>query len=423
MFHTEIVRYVRDRLPRLTLYVTSTGALTLGLGAQFIAFVVLARHLGTDQFGKLQTISAVTDLAAAVCGFGAGDTMIRRVVRDPSLYPTVLGHSLLLILSTGAALTVLATAGLAVFINSTDPLQHLGTIAILAFSNIVLFKWIGLTEQIFLARRIFLAANIVNTGFAVFRSIVTIAACLLFGVDNVWNWALWYGALHLLGSAACVLAVRRYGAPHWRLIPDEVRRGLYLITPFFFNVLRQNVDLLAVGMISTPATVGRYGAASRIANMSLVTVHSFNRLVYPKLALMGQQGTSVTFRLAARYVVPSASLALATSVCIFILAPYAPMLFGAEYGEMVVYLRLLCWIPVLVAIQNAIYDALGAADRHGLRAAVYNSGCVAGSILIICLTLFFGLSGTIAGIYIAQGSIAAALWITGFVARDIAQRS
>jgi O-antigen/teichoic acid export membrane protein len=423
MFHTEIVRYVRDRLPRLRLYVTSTGALALGLGAQFIAFVVLARHLGTDQFGKLQTISAVTDLAAAVCGFGAGDTMIRRVVRDQSLYPTVLGHSLILILSTGTALTVLATAGLAVFINSADPLQHLGAIAILAFSNIVLFKWIGLTEQTFLARRNFLAANIVNTGFALFRSIVAIAACLLFKVDNVWNWALWYGALHLFGSTACVLAVRRYGAPQWTLISDEVRRGLYLITPFFFNVLRQNVDLLAIGMISTPATVGRYGAASRIVTMSLVTVHSFNRLVYPKLALMGHQGTSATFRLAVRYVVPAAFLAFTTSACIFILAPYAPILFGAEYGEMVVYLRLLCWIPVLVAIQNAIYDALGAADRHGLRAAVYNSGCVAGSILIICLTMFFGLSGTITGIYIAQGSIAAALWLAGFVARDSAKRS
>jgi hypothetical protein len=37
--------------------------------------------------------------------------------------------------------------------------------------------------------------------------------------------------------------------------------------------------------------------------------------------------------------------------------------------------------------------------------------------------MFFGLSGTIAGIYIAQGSIAAALWLTGFVARGIAKRS
>jgi O-antigen/teichoic acid export membrane protein len=268
-----------------------------------------------------------------------------------------------------------------------------------------------------LARRIFFAANIVNAGFAVFRSIVTIVACLGFGVDNVWNWALWYGALHLIGSAACVLAVRRYGAPHWRIIPDELRRGFHSTTPVFFSVLRQNVDLLAIGMISTPATVGQYGAASRIATMSMVTVHSFNRLVYPKLALMGGHGMSATFRLAARYVVPAAALALSTSLCIFILAPYAPILFGDEYREMVIYLRLLCWLPVLVAIQNAIYDALGAADRHGLRAAVYNLGCVAGSILILCLSFFFGLSGTIAGIYIAQGSIAAALWLVGFVTR------
>jgi O-antigen/teichoic acid export membrane protein len=413
---TDTVRYVRDRIPTLALYVTSTGALVVALGAQFIAFVILARHLGTAQFGKLQTISAATEMAAALCGLGAGDTMIRRVARDPSLYPLVLGHGLILVSTSGIALTVLTATGLSLFVQTaTDQLENLGILLIFAVSNIVLFKWINLAEQIFLARRLYLPANIINMGFAIWRSIVTIAACLVFGVDNIWVWSLWYVAVHLCAAAACVVAVRRFGPPQWRLIPEEVKRGFHFTTPFFFNVLRQNVDLVAVGMVSAPATVGRYSAASRIAIMSLVTVHSFNRLLYPKLAIAGRHGISATFRLACRYVVPATALAVVTSVCVFVLAPYMPLLFGAEYGDMVVYLRILCWIPVMVAIQNAIYDALGAADRHGIRAVVYNTGCVIASTLIIGLTRLYGLPGTIAGIYISHASIAVALWITGFV--------
>ena len=416
---TDTVRYMRDRLPGLTLYVTSTGAMVVALGAQFIAFAILARHLGTAQFGQLQTISATTEMAAALSGVGAGETMTRRVARDLSMYPCVLGHGLILLSTSGIALTMFSAAGLSIFVKAgEDPLQNILILLIMAGSNIILFKWIGFTEQVFLARQLFLRANIVNMGFGLWRSGATIAACLVFKVETIWEWCLWYGAIHLAASAVCAMSVRRFGPPRWGILFEEINRGFHLTTPFFFNILRQNIDLIAIGLISFPATVGKYGAASRIATMSLVTVHSFNRLLYPKLARAGRYGLSTTFGLAVKYVVPATALAIATSAFVFILAPCAPLLFGTEYADMVVYLRMLCWIPILVAIQNAIYDALGAADLHAMRAIVYNAGCIFASMLILGLTWLWGLPGTVAGIYISQASIAIALWITGYVMRQ-----
>jgi O-antigen/teichoic acid export membrane protein len=78
--------------------------LTVGIAAQSIGFIVLARWLGSDQFGHLSMITAATNLGAAWCGLGTSEAMRRRAGRDPSLYPTLLGHCLILLFVSGTVL-------------------------------------------------------------------------------------------------------------------------------------------------------------------------------------------------------------------------------------------------------------------------------------------------------------------------------
>jgi O-antigen/teichoic acid export membrane protein len=411
---------LRDRLPTLRLYAASTGTLVLALGAQFIAFVVLARHLGTTQFGHMVTISAATDLACALCGIGAGEALIRRVVREPALYPTVLGHNLILLLGSGLVLTLVTTLGLALFVRvDPDPVANALVMVVFALGGIMLSRWIGVTEQIFLGHHNFRGANFVNAGFAIWRSLVTLTACLVFGVSRIQSWAPWYVGMYVVGAVVCALGVRQYGAPRWRIIRDEIALGVHFSTPFFFNILRQNVDLLTLNLVALPATIGKYSAASRIVLTSMVTVHSFNRLLYPKLAIAGRDGVRATLNLAIKYVILAVGLAVVTSAGVFIVAPFMPWLFGKDYGDMVTYMRVLSWVPILIAFQNAAYDSLGAADRHGVRATVYNVGCVCAAILIFGSTYLFGIDGTFVAVYLSHGLIAVALWVTVFrLSRD-----
>ncbi|HVY57330.1 MAG TPA: lipopolysaccharide biosynthesis protein [Xanthobacteraceae bacterium] len=399
----------------MTLYATSTGTLVLALGAQFIAFVVLARHLGTTQFGYMVTISAATELACALCGVGAGEALIRRVVRDPSLYPAVLGHNLILMLSSGVVLTLVTTVGLAYFVPvDPDPVANAGVMFLFALGGIPLSRWIGVTEQIFLGHRQFGRANALNAGFAVWRSVVTLFACFVFNVDHIHTWVFWYVGMYAVGVIACWAAVRRYGAPRWTILREELKLGFHFSTPFFFNMLRQNVDLLSLNLVAAPATIGKYSAASRIVLTSMVTVHSFNRLLYPKLAVAGKDGVRATLGLAIKYVILAVGLAVVTSAAVFVIAPFMPWLFGRDFGDMVTYMRVLCWVPILISFTNAAYDSLGAADRHGVRAMVYNIGCVAASALIFVSTYFFGIDGTFVAVYVSHGLIAIAMWITVF---------
>src|ERR1700693_5305898 len=140
------VAAVRDQGAVVIQYVLSTGTLVVGLGSQLIAFIVLARYLGTSQLGQWMTILAATSLAGQICGIGAGESMIRRVSRKSSIYPILLGHGLILSFASGIPLIALSVVGLTFFVSITNVvIEDIAILLIFAFSNIMLYQWISLT--------------------------------------------------------------------------------------------------------------------------------------------------------------------------------------------------------------------------------------------------------------------------------------
>jgi O-antigen/teichoic acid export membrane protein len=410
-------------LPAIRLYITSTSLLTVGIAAQSIGFVVLARWLGSDQFGHLSMITAATNLGGAWCGLGAGEAMRRRAGREPALYPQLLGHSLILLLVSGAALTVVMSIPIAASITIvTDPVENYTVIALLVSNNIVLFAWVGLTEQILLAHSQFTRANLLNSGFGIVRALAALVACFGFDIVSLSAWAWWNFAAFAIGSLACVCLLFQYGAPRWRLLWDEIPLGVTLSISGSIAALRQNVDLLALSAMAPPHLVGAYGVARRVLAVAVVTGASLDRLIYAKLAIAGKSGPAATLGLARRYVVYAIGITGITSVTIFVLAPLLPLLFGKGFGDLVWIIRVLCWTLVLTAVQFVAFDAINAADQHRIRLVVGTVVGLAGAALIVALSLAFGTTGTFVAVYAAEISTAAALWATLKLLSDRQQR-
>jgi O-antigen/teichoic acid export membrane protein len=410
-------------LPAIRLYITSTSLLTVGIAAQSIGFVVLARWLGSDQFGHLSMITAATNLGGAWCGLGTGEAMRRRAGREPALYPQLLGHSLILLLVSGAVLTVVMSAAIAASITIvTDSVENYAVIALLVSSNIVLFAWIGLTEQILLAHSQFTRANLLNSGFGIARAFTALVACLGFDIDSLSAWALWNFAAFAVGSLACVCLLFRYGAPRWRLLWDEIPLGVTLSISGSIAALRQNVDLLALSAMAPPHLVGAYGVARRVLAVAVVTGASLDRLIYAKLAIAGKSGPAATLRLARRYVVYAIGITGITSMTIFVLAPLLPLVFGNGFGDLVWIIRVLCWTLILTAVQFVAFDAINAADQHRIRLVVGTVVGLAGASLIVGFSLAFGTTGTFVAVYVAEISTAATLWATLKLLSDRQQR-
>jgi O-antigen/teichoic acid export membrane protein len=406
-----LIDSVVQKLPAVWLYVSSTSTLSVGIAAQSIGFVVLARWLGSEQFGHLSMITSVTSLGAAWCGLGTGEAMRRRVGRDPALYPTMLGHGVIVLVGSGAVLTVILSATMTPYVRVVaDPFENFRVILLLVLSNMFLFAWVGLVEQILLTRREFTRANLVNAGFGIARAAGALVACLVFSIDSLPAWAIWNFAVSVAVSLTCAVAILPYGAPRWRVLREEIPLGVTLSLSGSIAALRQNIDLLALSAIATPHLIGAYGVARRIISMAVVTGASLDRLIYAKLAIAGQAGPSATLRLAQKYVVYAIGLTGMTSVGLFVLAPLLPWLFGEDFRDAIWILRALCWTLILTAIQFIAFDALNAADRHRTRLVVGAVVGIAGGALIVGFSSAFGITGTFLGVYLTELSMAVALW-------------
>ncbi|WP_187437161.1 lipopolysaccharide biosynthesis protein [Bradyrhizobium rifense] len=390
----------------------SIGSLAIGVLAQAAAFVILARSLGAAQFGELTTISAVTALANAWCGLGPGEALRRIASRDSGRYAEALGHTLLMILLTGAALTVLVVGGM--FFAATADAGNLSIwlqiLLLLVPTNVVFPSFFNLVENIFLARGDFRTANLVNSGTGVARALAALAACGYFGVTSLQVWALWWASIHVALGLTCVALIWRFGRPHWGVLRREVWLGGSLALSSFLIMLRHSVDVLVLSAIASPDFVGVYGAGRRLIGAALVVPGAFDRVIYGKLAVAGRDGPLASLALAAKYLPYSVGISAATSICLFLIAPYMSFVFGQAFVAASDVVRVLAWTVIPTAIQFLAFDALNAAEHHRISTVVSGVTNTVGAAMVVLLGVIYGTSGIYAALYFSDFSRGGGLW-------------
>ncbi|MBN8994591.1 MAG: lipopolysaccharide biosynthesis protein [Rhizobiales bacterium] len=393
-------------------YIASGSVLFFSATSQLAAFAILARALGIQQMGAVILITAVTTLAASACGLGASDTIVRGLARDRRRYPELVGHGLTLIGGTGIALTIVSTAALVLLFRMSQVAEESWTTFLFfSIANIPLFALVTFVERIFIGRQDFVRANLVNMGQALVRLATTVAACLLFQVTTLSDWAVWLVAGQGIAAAFCGAMLVRGGRPVWRVDWGELRLGIHYTTPFFVDALRENADRLTLGLIVPSSVIGAYGTAMRMGQMSQIVVHSLNRIVYPLSAGQIHRGTVTAMGMARVYGLAIVGLSIVTGALVFLVAPILPILLGAEYARVVTDLRIVCWLIVPIAIQTVPYDLLGAIDQHARRASVYNSLSLVGLVVTVVAILAAGLIGAFVAAYLVQTMLALGLWV------------
>ncbi|WP_407152753.1 lipopolysaccharide biosynthesis protein [Bradyrhizobium sp. ORS 86] len=410
---SSVAAFLQPKLPMLRLLAGSISSLAIGVLAQAVAFVLLARYLGTTQFGELTTISAVTALANTWCGFGPGEVLRRIVSRDASDYPEALGHTILMILITGIVLTVLLIGGMLMFpppdggIGSAERLQIL---LLLVPINVMFPSFFNLVENVFLAHGDFRRGNFINGGSGVARALAAVVACGLFGVTSLRDWALWWAAVHLAIGVICVIMIRRFGLPRWNILRREAWLGGNLAFSSFLIMLRHNVDVLVLSAVTSPDFVGVYGAGRRLIGAALVVPGAFDRVIYGKLAVAGKNGARASLRLATKYLPYSLLISAATSVGLFLVAPYASLVFGHAFAPASDVIRTLAWTVIPTAVQFLAFDALNAAEHHKVSTIVSGVTNTVGALMVVLLGSTYGTVGIYVALYFSDLARGGGLW-------------
>jgi len=410
-------------LGMLLSYSASSASLLIANAAQLITFAILARTFGAEEFGRYVSLIAVTNIAVHLCGMGASESLVRRVPQDPSCFPRIFGHSIILSGISGAALIVIGMIVLPHFMRFGETSgENLWITFQLLLTNIVLVRLIMLGETIFLAHRRNGAANASIMGFALIRTLTAALACIAFKVDTVESWATWQMVSFILTLALYGFLAFRIARPDYRLDRPEIRLGVLFATPFIFRALRQNVDLLVLGLVAGPEMVGSYGVARRITDSSYMAVDALNRLVYPHLAVASINGIHHAFKLTMRILAIAIGLGLAAALVIFFAASFMPLIFGTEYVSLPTFVRVLAPLILLIAIWSIAVDLLGAAGEHAARAWVLNLANGIGALIIGVAAWVWPPYGIFISAYIIEYSIVIASWLVvrASVARSIA---
>ncbi|MCF7644022.1 lipopolysaccharide biosynthesis protein [Pseudochrobactrum asaccharolyticum] len=404
---------MRRYLPSLLSYMASSGSLIMASVAQLVTFAILARFLGASEFGMFITIMAITSIAVHLCGMGGAECLLRRVAQNKTIYPAMLGHNLILISISGSLLVAAGMLILPYWVSfSSDPLTDQASLLLFLITNIILLRLILLVEAVYIGHSNFKAANLSVVGFAFARTLAAILACIAFGVDTISGWAWWQFLCHLFVAAVYWLWLMRLGKPKFRLVREEIKLGLFFATPFIFRAFRQNIDLLLLGLLLSPAVIGSYGVARRIVDSSYLNIDAMNRLLYPRLAKLSANGIDKAWPLAQKSLMIAVSIAVFTAVVIYCLAPYLSLIFGDEYQSMVYFTQVLCWVIIPFSLWSIGVEVMGAAGEHGYRAAILNAGNLLGTPVLAFATWLMPPTGTFISIYLIEFSIAASIWWT-----------
>ncbi|MDM7850194.1 lipopolysaccharide biosynthesis protein [Pseudochrobactrum kiredjianiae] len=403
---------IRRYLPSLLSYMASSGSLIMASVAQLVTFAILARFLGASEFGMFITIMAITSIAVHLCGIGGAESLLRRVAQNKTIYPEMLGHNLILVSISGSLLVAAGMFILPYWVSfSTDPLTDQISLFLFLVTNIVLLRLILLVEAIYIGHSNFKAANLSVVGFAFARTLAAILACIAFGVDTISGWAWWQFICHVLVTGFYWLWLKPLGMPKFHIVREELKLGIFFATPFIFRAIRQNIDLLLLGLLLSPAVIGSYGVARRIVDSSYLNIDAMSRLLYPRFAKMSANGIDKAWPLAQKSVVMAVGIAVFTAVVIYCLAPYLPLIFGSEYQSMIYFTQVLCWVIIFYALWSVAVEVMGAAGEHVYRAAILNTGNILGAPVLALATWLMPPTGTFISIYLIEFSIALCAWL------------
>jgi O-antigen/teichoic acid export membrane protein len=417
----DLAQTVRKFLPMALQYAGSSGSLLAASLAQLVTFAVLARYLGTEQFALLVIISAFANVGLQVCGLGTQEALIRRVARQRSLYPEMMGHSLILTFGSGAILVGIGIVAAPFALPGFDrsPGGFVG-ILLLLVTNIVLMRFISLVTSSYIAISNFRVANGVEFALAAARTIAAVLACLVFKVHTVEHWAYWAFTAHAVIAAAGAVLLVRLGTPKYTIVRDEIRIGVLFSTQFVFKAVRQNTDLLVLSMVAGAEAVASYGVARRLLDSSFLSVEALNRLIYPGSAVVLEGGFHRASNRVRKVMSAAAAISGLAALAMFVFAPLIAFVFGHQYVSLVSFTRAMCWLAVPMAVTSVSMEVFGAAGRQGIRAMITNTANLIAAGLVGFTTLQLGVTGAFLssyGVEIATAAVAISV-LVHFIRQD-----
>jgi O-antigen/teichoic acid export membrane protein len=412
-----------SRRARKSLLVQNAAWLFAGQGLSFVVqgfyFVVLARLLGTKQYGLLAGAFALVGIVGQYSPLGSGILFLRYVSADRSRFRLYWGNILISVLVLGSLLVlVLTLSGRWLVGAETVPLLLPVAIAECLFQQ--LGTCAGQVFQTFEQMKFSAGLTLLSS---VSRCLLAIAMLTVMGRATAWQWAI--GSLSVSCLAACIaigIVTRRFGLPLFSpsLWIKRAVEGFVFAISGSTTVVYNDVDKVVLAHYGMDRANGIYSMAYRVVNIGAMPIQSIVGAALPRFFREGAKGISATVPMARALLRRTAGLGILVSVGMFVCAPIIPLLAGKSFAESVTALRWLCLIPFFRCFHLSAGDAIAGAGHQKFR-LVSQSIAAAGNLLMnLYLVPRYSWHGAAWASLATDGALGAMNWLALFL---LAKRS
>jgi O-antigen/teichoic acid export membrane protein len=402
------------RRVRTSTLARNAGWIFAGQGLSFVVqggyFVVLARLLGTVQFGILAAAIALVSIVSQYSPMGSGLLFLRYVSPDHSRFREYWGNILLSIGVLGTLLVLALRWSGPWLVGSASA----SVLLLLAIGDCLcgqITNCIGQIFQTFEKMRITATLNLLTN---LLRLLLAAGMLAVLRHATAWQWATASLTVSIIASVAAFVAVTIcFGWPTFTppLLVRRLGEGFIFAVSGSTTSSYNDVDKVMLGHYGMTVANGIYAMAYRVVNICTMPIMSVYAAAFPRFFREGVNGVRTTEPFARRLLKRTFLLGVLGAVGMFFMAPLLPFVVGKAFSQSISALRWLCLIPVFRSLHVSAGDALSGSGHQKYRLA--SQFIAAGSNF--CLNLYliphYSWLGAAWSSLLTDGGLAAMSWM------------
>jgi O-antigen/teichoic acid export membrane protein len=384
----------------------------MSLVAQAAYFIVIARLLGSAEYGLLAGAAASVGVLSQYGAFGSGLLFLRYVSPDHSRFREYWGNILMSCSTLGTALVVVLRLLSPVLLRHID----VRVIVLLAIGDCICGQLTTAISQIFQAFERMRYSAILNTAVSCSRLGLALAMLLTLHRASALQWAI--GSMTISVATALtgvVIVTLKFGMPRFeiKLLASRLWEGFIFAVSGSTTSVYNDVDKAMLAHYGMNVANGIYTMAYRVIDVSAIPIRAIHAAAFPRFFRHGAEpgGLQTTESFAKRLLRRTSLIGLATAVALFLAAPVIPMLVGKGFASSVIALRWLCLIPFFRSFHLSAGDALAGAGRQSTRLIFQMIAALGNTGLNLYLIPRFQWRGAAVASLMTDASLGAMLWV------------
>ena len=381
----------------------------LSVVCQGIYFILLARLLGSTEYGIYAGAFAMIATLSVYSPLGSPLTLLRHVSQEPQKFPFYWGSVLMTTVTLGSIFVGLLVCGVPHLAHS----YSWQLVLCAAIGDCFCGQLTSAAACVFQAFEKMRVTALLNLSVNSLRALL--AGLMLWRLHHAsaQQWVVATLAVSFLACcSALTLVTWYYGRPVFslRLLRQRSGEGFVFALSSSTTGIYNNFDKAMLGHYGMNAGNGVYSMAYRVVDIATMPIASIHAAAFPRFFRRGVDGARSTTALALQLLKRTGPSALLFTLAMVVAAPIVPHLVGKNFDESVLALRWLCLLPFFRSLHLSAGDALTGAGHQKMRLATQTVAAAFNFAANVYLIPHFGWLGAAWSSLATDGLLAVFNW-------------